>query len=58
MDVIIDSSVLVALLVPNDIWHSQAVALWDAVTAAGHSGVYLDCVADETISQRCDAPAT
>ena len=41
---------LVALLVPNDIWHSQAVALWDAVKAAGHSGVYLDCVADETIS--------
>jgi hypothetical protein len=26
MEVIIDSSVLVGLLVPNDLWHTQAVA--------------------------------
>ena len=48
MQVAIDSSVLVALLVPNDVWHSQANALWQAVEAAGHSGVYF--VAAEAIS--------
>jgi len=48
MQVAIDSSVLVALLVPNDVWHSQANALWQAVEASGHSGVY--CVAAEAIS--------
>lgn len=50
MDVVIDSSVLVALLVPNDAWHLQANLLWDAVKAAGHVGIYLDCVAAEAVS--------
>jgi len=50
MEVVIDSSVLVALLVPGDLWHTQAVSLWKAVEAAGHGGVYFDCVAAESIS--------
>ena len=50
MDVVIDSSVLVGLLVPNDLWHTQAVALWEAIKAAGHVGLYFDCVAAESIS--------
>jgi len=50
MDVAIDSSVLVGLLVPNDLWHAQAVALWEAIKAAGHIGLFLDCVAAESIS--------
>jgi len=37
MEVIIDSSVLVGLLVPNDVWHSRAVALWEGIKAAGHA---------------------
>ncbi len=50
MDIVIDSSVLVGLLVPNDLWHTQAVALWDAIKTAGHIGLFLDCVAAEAIS--------
>ncbi len=50
MDVVIDSSVLVGLLVPNDLWHVQAVALWGAIKAGGHTGLFFDCVAAETIS--------
>lgn len=50
MQVVIDSSVLVGLLVPNDVWHSQAETLWQAIESAGHTGIYLDCVATEAIS--------
>ena len=50
MEVVIDSSVLVGLLVPNDVWHTRAVALWDRIKAAGHVGLFLDCVAAESIS--------
>ncbi len=50
MDVVIDSSVLVAILVPNDVWHSQAMVLWNAVESAGHTSIYFDCVAAEAIS--------
>jgi predicted nucleic acid-binding protein len=50
MDVAIDTSVLVGLLVPNDHWHKQAVKLWEATKAQGYTPVYLDCVAAETIS--------
>ena len=50
MQVVIDSSVLLALLVPNDLWHSQASALWKTIEASGHIGVYFDCVAAEAIS--------
>jgi predicted nucleic acid-binding protein len=50
MQVVIDSSVLVGLLVPNDLWHQQSVALWDAIKVTGHVGLYFDCVVTETIS--------
>jgi len=50
MNVAIDSSVLVALLVPNDVWHEHATALWTAIKTGGHIGVYFDCVAAEAVS--------
>jgi predicted nucleic acid-binding protein len=50
MQVVIDSSVLVGLLVPNDVWHSQADTLWQAIESAGHTGIYFDCVAAEAVS--------
>lgn len=50
MEVVIDSSVLVGLLVTNDHRHAQAVALWNSFKANGHTGIYFDCVAAETIS--------
>ena len=50
MDIVIDSSVLVGLLVPNDIWHSRAVDLWAAIQSAEHTGVVFDCVVAETVS--------
>ncbi len=48
--IVLDSSFLVALLVPNDAWHSQAVTLWEAIKAAGYTGVHFDCVVAETVS--------
>lgn len=50
MDIAIDSSVLVALLVPNDLWHTKAVALWEAIKTARHVSIHFDCVVAETIS--------
>ncbi len=50
MDVVIDSSVLVGLLAPHDLWHVQAVALWNAIKANGHIGLFFDCIAAETVS--------
>ena len=50
MDIIIDTSVLVGLLVPNDHWHKQAITLWETTKAHGYVPVYLDCVTAETIS--------
>lgn len=50
MDVAIDTSVLIALLIPNDVWHTQAVALWQAMKATACISRYFDCVAAEAIS--------
>ena len=50
MDIAIDSSVLVGLLVPNDLWHTRAVALWKAIKTAEHVGLFFDCVVAEAIS--------
>jgi predicted nucleic acid-binding protein len=50
MLIVIDASVLVGLLVPDDVWHARAVALWETIKTAGHSAVYFDCVAAESIS--------
>jgi predicted nucleic acid-binding protein len=46
----IDSSLLTALLVPNDVWHTQAVAVWQALKTHDYTPVYFDCVAAESIS--------
>ena len=50
MNVAIDTSVLVGLLVPNDMWHSRAVGLLAAIEDAGHIAVFFDCVAAEMVS--------
>ena len=50
MEIAIDSSVLVGLLVPNDIWYAPATELWAAIESAGHTGVVFDCVVAETVS--------
>jgi len=50
MDIAIDTSVLVGLLDPKDVWHSQALALLAALQSAGFTGIYFDCVVAETIS--------
>jgi len=50
MHIVIDASVLVGLLVPDDVWHARAVALWETIKRTGHSAVYFDCVAAESIS--------
>lgn len=50
MQVAIDSSVLVGLLNPNDLWHAQALGLRDALLDAGMTVVYFDCVVAEAIS--------
>ncbi|MGD8623209.1 MAG: type II toxin-antitoxin system VapC family toxin [Anaerolineae bacterium] len=50
MDIAFDTSVLIGLLDPQDLWHPQAVALYDALRSAGFTGVYFDCAIAETIS--------
>ena len=50
MEIVIDTSVLVGMLVPNDHWHQQAVELGKAIQEQAHSPVYLDCVAAEALS--------
>jgi len=50
MNIAFDTSVLIGLLDPHDLWHSQAVALRSALQSAGFIGIYFDCVLAETIS--------
>ncbi|MBT3391336.1 MAG: type II toxin-antitoxin system VapC family toxin [Chloroflexi bacterium] len=50
MEIVIDTSVLVGMLVPNDHWHQQAVELGKAIQKQAHSPVYLDCVVAEALS--------
>jgi predicted nucleic acid-binding protein len=50
MEVAIDSSVLVALLDPRDVWRDQSLAVESALLNAGLTPVYFDCVAMEAIS--------
>ena len=47
--VVIDTNVLVALVDARDKWHQTAVQLRDALSAAGASLVYFDCVVNEAI---------
>lgn len=46
----VDSSVLVGLLNPRDLWRSQALALHDALIASRVELFYFDCVTAEAIS--------
>jgi len=48
--VVLDTSVLVALVDTRDKWHSAATAIKDAFKAGGVGLVYLDPVINETIS--------
>jgi predicted nucleic acid-binding protein len=50
MQVAIDSSVLVALLNPLDLWRAQALSLQDALLDNRATPIYFDCVAAEAIS--------
>lgn len=50
MDVAFDTSLLVGLLDPQDLWHTQAVALQAALQSAGFKAVYFDCVIAEMVS--------
>ncbi len=50
MRVAIDSSVLVGLINPRDLWRDQAVALRQALLDIEAEIFYFDCVATEAIS--------
>jgi predicted nucleic acid-binding protein len=50
MEVAVDSSMLVALLNPRDLWRGQAVALHQALLTANVELFYFDCVVAEAIS--------
>lgn len=50
MKVAVDSSVLVGLINPRDLWRDQAIALRDALLASHAELLYFDCVAAEAIS--------
>jgi len=48
--VAIDSSVLVGLINPRDLWRAQAVALRQSLLVAGAELCYFDCVVVESVS--------
>jgi predicted nucleic acid-binding protein len=48
--VAVDSSVLVGLINPRDLWRGRALALRDALLATGADLLYFDCVVTESIS--------
>ena len=50
MRVVVDSSVLLGMINPRDIWHERALALRDALLASGAEVLFFDCVAAEVIS--------
>ena len=50
MEIVVDSSVLVGMLVPNDVWHARTVELWAAIEENGHRAIVLDCVVAEATS--------
>lgn len=55
--IILDASFLVALLDSSDVWHSSAVSLRDAMMDANNELLFLDCVANETVTvlgRRCE----
>jgi hypothetical protein len=50
MDIAFNTSLLVVLLDPRDLWHNQAIALETALQSSGFQAVYFDCVLAETVS--------
>ena len=50
MEIVVDSSVVVALVMESDAWHFPAGALMKVIAAAGHRTLYFDCVAAEAVS--------
>ena len=50
MRVAVDTSVLVALFVPDDTWHSQAMSLVSDLRQNQASVIYFDCVVAEALS--------
>jgi predicted nucleic acid-binding protein len=50
LQIAVDSSVLVALLNPQDLWRTQATDLQAALLANGVELLYFDCVVTEAIS--------
>lgn len=50
MKIAIDTSVLVGLLNPSDLWHSQASILHDQLVAVNAELLYFDCVTAEAMS--------
>ena len=50
MRVAVDTSVLVALFVPDDTWHSQAMSLVSDLRQRRASIIYFDCVVAEALS--------
>jgi len=44
MQIALDTSLVIGLLVPNDLWHRQAIDLWEAIKEARHiSLIALSC---------------
>ncbi len=50
MRIAVDSSVLVALINPRDLWRDQAVALRQAMLDVEAELIYFDCVVTESVS--------
>ncbi len=50
MQIALDSSVLVGLLNPGDVWHAQASALQSAFLNSEAEVIYFDCAIAEAIS--------
>ena len=50
MQIGIDTSVIIGLLDSRDIWHTPAISLQEAITAAELEPVYFDCTLAEAIS--------
>jgi predicted nucleic acid-binding protein len=50
MEIAIDTSVLVGLLDTQDVWHTPAVRLQEAISSGSLEPVYFDCVLAEAIS--------
>jgi predicted nucleic acid-binding protein len=50
IEVILDSSYLVALVDEKDRWHQQAASVHEALKARRARAVYFDCVMNETLS--------